>query len=381
VTSNDPDQEFLEIPIKGTGIFIDTEPPRISQCHPPHNAQSVPQNTKIEFKLDDSEQGKGLNLDTFNLLINSDLIVLNGDIQTGGNVTISENHSGYMVHYQPILDFPKNSVVTIQVRIEDCSSTPNLMDSTYFFQIGNVVAFEKTSEVIDSTGGIITCDSTYLEMIVPPGALEDSVKISIGTVDNPPTLPDSVKGMGLTYHFWPEGLQLADSITLRIPYNQEDLESVGVNTPFNLPLYYYLTSSGEWIKLIVFEADSEFVSVRVNEFCYLVLGKESKETETSIQRTLMNPDKFVLHQNYPNPFNPETHIRFYIPEPGFVKLEIYNNMGQRVKTILNSYQKAGNCDILWTARNDNNENVSSGIYHIVIFYQGKRKTIPAAFIK
>ncbi|MCK7517831.1 MAG: hypothetical protein MZV64_09035 [Ignavibacteriales bacterium] len=36
------------------------------------------------------------------------------------------------------------------------------------------------------------------------------------------------------------------------------------------------------------------------------------------------PVNFALEQNYPNPFNPSTTIRFSIPQPENVSIEIYN---------------------------------------------------------
>ncbi len=46
------------------------------------------------------------------------------------------------------------------------------------------------------------------------------------------------------------------------------------------------------------------------------------------------PAQFNLKQNYPNPFNPVTTIEFDIREPGFVALEIYNTMGQKIATMM-----------------------------------------------
>ena len=53
------------------------------------------------------------------------------------------------------------------------------------------------------------------------------------------------------------------------------------------------------------------------------------------------PTKFDLKQNYPNPFNPSTKIRFDLAKSTNVKLEIYNNLGQVVKTLVNEYKPAG----------------------------------------
>ncbi|MEN3039453.1 MAG: T9SS type A sorting domain-containing protein [Candidatus Kryptonium sp.] len=53
------------------------------------------------------------------------------------------------------------------------------------------------------------------------------------------------------------------------------------------------------------------------------------------------PSKFVLYQNYPNPFNPGTEIKFDLPESGYVKLEIFNTVGERIAVLYDGYMEAG----------------------------------------
>ncbi len=69
------------------------------------------------------------------------------------------------------------------------------------------------------------------------------------------------------------------------------------------------------------------------------------------------PDAFNLSQNYPNPFNPSTTIRFSIPEHSFVKLEIFNTLGEKVTTLVSEELNAGNYKYEWSAGN-----YPSGIY-------------------
>ena len=74
------------------------------------------------------------------------------------------------------------------------------------------------------------------------------------------------------------------------------------------------------------------------------------------------PDKYTLEQNYPNPFNPETHIRYSIPEAGFISLKIYRIDGQLVKVLSDDFQPAGVYEKIWDGTNDRGMKVSSGVY-------------------
>lgn len=74
------------------------------------------------------------------------------------------------------------------------------------------------------------------------------------------------------------------------------------------------------------------------------------------------PTDFALKQNYPNPFNPETQIAYSLPEPSFVTLEIYNMMGQRVRTLHEGTKAAGEHMVLWDGTDDSGARVASGIY-------------------
>ena len=74
------------------------------------------------------------------------------------------------------------------------------------------------------------------------------------------------------------------------------------------------------------------------------------------------PNEFNLYQNYPNPFNPVCHIRFDIAKSSLVKLEIFNVLGQKVKTLVNKKMAADKYSVIWDAKNDFGNLVSSGIY-------------------
>ncbi|MCD4817579.1 MAG: T9SS type A sorting domain-containing protein [Candidatus Cloacimonetes bacterium] len=70
---------------------------------------------------------------------------------------------------------------------------------------------------------------------------------------------------------------------------------------------------------------------------------------------------------YPNPFNPNVNISYNLSNESNVSLEIFNIKGQKIKTILNKNQKAGNHRTIWQGNDENENKVSSGIY----FYKFK----------
>ncbi|MFQ5707982.1 MAG: FlgD immunoglobulin-like domain containing protein [bacterium] len=77
------------------------------------------------------------------------------------------------------------------------------------------------------------------------------------------------------------------------------------------------------------------------------------------------PQDFVLAQNYPNPFNPSTVITYTLPQSanlGTTRLEIYNLLGQKVRTLINARQSAGTHSIQWDGTNDAGHLLASGVY-------------------
>ena len=84
------------------------------------------------------------------------------------------------------------------------------------------------------------------------------------------------------------------------------------------------------------------------------------------------PREFALHQNFPNPFNPDTTIKYDLAESADVTLQIYNVLGQVVRTLVASEaQNAGRYQIRWNGMDERGVPVSSGIYFYQISADGK----------
>jgi len=74
------------------------------------------------------------------------------------------------------------------------------------------------------------------------------------------------------------------------------------------------------------------------------------------------PSDFHLAQNYPNPFNPVTHIQFGVPRQSAVSLEIYNALGQKIRTLVRGQREPGTYSITWDGRSEAGVAVANGLY-------------------
>jgi hypothetical protein len=74
-------------------------------------------------------------------------------------------------------------------------------------------------------------------------------------------------------------------------------------------------------------------------------------------------DEYTLRQNFPNPFNPHTTIIFSLPKSEEVQLEIFNTLGQKVKSLITGdHLDAGFHSIEWNGLNNRGQSVATGVY-------------------
>ena len=85
-------------------------------------------------------------------------------------------------------------------------------------------------------------------------------------------------------------------------------------------------------------------------------------TSTRSVQSLSRPLTTALHGNAPNPFNPETSIRFDLAHSGAVRLEVFDALGQKVKTLVTESLPAGSHQVLWRGVDHQGQQVSSGVY-------------------
>jgi len=74
------------------------------------------------------------------------------------------------------------------------------------------------------------------------------------------------------------------------------------------------------------------------------------------------PYKFELSQNYPNPFNPVTTIEYSLLRRSHVTVEVYNVLGQKVRSLIDREESAGSYTVTWNGNDNSGIPVASGVY-------------------
>ena len=74
------------------------------------------------------------------------------------------------------------------------------------------------------------------------------------------------------------------------------------------------------------------------------------------------PSEFTLSQNYPNPFNPATTITYALPDGAYVLIQIFNVLGQSVRTLVDNEQTAGSYQAIWDGTDNTGRALGSGVY-------------------
>ncbi|MGQ9798399.1 MAG: T9SS type A sorting domain-containing protein [Ignavibacterium sp.] len=93
------------------------------------------------------------------------------------------------------------------------------------------------------------------------------------------------------------------------------------------------------------------------------LGDKSITAVEEEHNNISSVNGFGLVSNYPNPFNPTTTIEFTLPVQDVIKVEIYDVLGNKISTLINNQElSAGQKRVVWNGKNDNNVQVSSGVY-------------------
>ncbi len=188
-----------------------------------------------------------------------------------------------------------------------------------------------------------------------PDIVTNSLSIDFGIVQNATTAEQSVK-------FYNNSV---NSLTIDSVYFQTaHFSTANVNFPtvvekndtLNVTLIFSPDSSGMY-------SDTLFVSNNSSIPLYKLFLKGEKTSVNGLSAVNSEiPNNFELAQNYPNPFNPITYIKYGIPKTSYVRISVYNLLGQEVSTLVDGIKSPGYFEVIW-----NPIKFSSGIYLYSIF--------------
>jgi len=95
----------------------------------------------------------------------------------------------------------------------------------------------------------------------------------------------------------------------------------------------------------------------------------------------LSPTDFILHQNAPNPFNPATTIDFDLPTAAEVELNVYNILGEKVRTLTAGIKNAGRHRVTWDGRDRNGRPAATGVYFYELKTGSERQTRKMLLVK
>jgi hypothetical protein len=135
--------------------------------------------------------------------------------------------------------------------------------------------------------------------------------------------------------------------------------------------------------LFTVEDGRDFDSVEIS-----VCDKEGNlmGVKKTLQQESNLPKSYALLQNHPNPFNPTTTIRFKVEgemskAPVPITLKVYNILGQLARVLVDEEKLPGSYQVVWDGKDQNGEQVSSGIYFYKLDAPGYTETKKMVLLK
>jgi hypothetical protein len=119
-------------------------------------------------------------------------------------------------------------------------------------------------------------------------------------------------------------------------------------------------TNGDTLELLVHSGDN--IDFDHADWAKARIWTDSVTAIDNEKSQLVIPRKLTLLCNYPNPFNSSTTISYQLSTAGNVELSIYNVLGQKVRSLVNTNQNAGIYKVVWDGTNETGSTVNSGVY-------------------
>ncbi len=108
--------------------------------------------------------------------------------------------------------------------------------------------------------------------------------------------------------------------------------------------------------------------------------------EPECPATEITPSKFALTQNYPNPFSARsgiyrTTIEYSLTRTEDLTIDVYNQLGRKVRSLYSGRRNPGNYRIAWDGTNEVGAHVPAGVYYCRIASGSFTKTIKMILVQ
>jgi hypothetical protein len=234
--------------------------------------------------------------------------------------------------------------------MEDDSTNIFIFSPSTAPTLGSIIA--TIDDISDATGTITVEPGELCYVLIHGFRCGIEFTMSVGDSVCLPEYDDTTTAyVGDSMHLWTAGYDCNGNYIMDIvvSYDSTSIEFTGsleCDVPTGTGSSFYLNFTGPGQGRVILNGSDTSGVVIISE------NPASSTTNNSI------PSQFKLEQAYPNPFNPSTTIRFLLPKPEYVKLEVYNNIGQKIVTLIDRNMNAGEHAVEFNA-----ESLSSGIYH------------------
>ncbi len=245
------------------------------------------------------------------------------------------------------------------------AGTPKVdFDDFFVFADNFGRGIEASGKVVPMLSGLNSDARLYLETAADLPRVGEEVVIDVDLADYV-----ELQGYGLSVSYDADKLEFVRAIGGESLLGEGELAAPRVITQvdgqLSIAAYGETASEGELGMSLVFRTKSEIENSFVE-----VTDSQVRDGNFAVNAVALpapvqiqtRPEAFALANNYPNPFNPATTIKYALPEASSVKLEVFNVVGQVVRTLVANHQNAGRYVVQWDATNDHGHSLSSGIY-------------------
>jgi hypothetical protein len=125
------------------------------------------------------------------------------------------------------------------------------------------------------------------------------------------------------------------------------------------------------------DSDNDLLLGNVKGGLYLYLNSE---LSIVADWEIKSVDNFTL-DSYPNPFNPDVNIMLSTSTGKRITVDIFNILGEKVKSLFNGFISAGVKTIQWNGRNDAGLELPSGTYLVLASSENQNQAIKISFLK